>query len=92
MDNYNLILNLLRKGQYKAVVCQDCGKESIPYFGFASPCRYNNGSHHNFKLIDSTKKREQDKLRAAYSSVPSFDRANFDKHAPIGIKNLLTNK
>ena len=70
--------------------CIECGAESTLWFGFATGCRYNGGSHQHFEEIPTTPEHEKNKLQAAYSCCMYYDRANFEKHAPQEIKVLLT--
>jgi len=69
--------------------CIECGTEATLWFGFASGCRYNGGSHQKFEEIETTIEHERNKLRAAYSCCMYFDRANYEKYAPKEIKDLL---
>ena len=70
--------------------CLECGTESILWFGFASGCRYNGGSHQHFEEVETTIEHERNKLRSAYSCCMYYDRESFEKYAPQEIKDLLS--
>jgi len=72
--------------------CIECGAESTLFFGFASPCRYNGGSHREIEEVETTEKHEAKKLWAAYHSCMWYDRINFSKHASAEIKALLNRR
>ena len=71
--------------------CTDCGMESVPYFGMFAPCPVSqSGSHANLEYVAvAADETLAAKLRAAYNTVASFDRAKFDRHASPKLKRLL---
>ena len=70
--------------------CKLCGIESVPYFGFFAPCRADDlGSHRDTEEVEQDDVVVARTLQVAYSSVPWFDRAKFDKYANADAKALL---
>ena len=77
----------------KTATCADCGKESTLWFGFASPCRYNGGSHRQpFIEIDTDEEHEATKVWGAVHGCMWFDYKRFvESKSPLAIvaKELL---
>jgi hypothetical protein len=69
--------------------CIACGKEAVYYFGFASPCRFNGGSHPDHEEVETTLDHERVKVQACYSTCLGFERKLFDKHVPRDIRKIL---
>ena len=63
----------------KTSACVECGRESTLWFGFASPCRYNGGSHQRFVEVDTTSGHEAAKVWAAYHGGMYYDRQRFEQ-------------
>jgi len=59
--------------------CGDCGARSVPGFGMASRCRYNQGAHHNIRQVEVDIKEVREQFWAIYNCVPWFDRQRFDE-------------
>ena len=71
--------------------CVNCGAIPVPYFGFFAPCRADSlGGHRAFEQAEVDELTIARRLAAAYSSVPWFDRARFDKYASLEVKALLS--
>lgn len=70
--------------------CTSCGDLSVPYFGFFAPCRADSvGGHRELEPFEEDEVMVARRLRVAYSSVPWFDRAKFDKYASAETKALI---
>ncbi len=59
--------------------CDDCGYESVLFFGMFVPCKYNNGLHAHISDCAVDELTIARRLYAAYQCVPWFDRERFDK-------------
>ena len=70
--------------------CIECGAEATQFFGFATPCRFNGGSHQKFEEVETTPKNEAAKLYSAYHGGGMwYDRQKFDEYATLEQKTLL---
>jgi len=87
---YNEIVQAIRENKKLTTTrCVECGAESILYFGFSSPCQYNNGSHQKFEEVETTLKHEINKVKANYSCCMWFDREKFDNYVSDDIKKII---
>ena len=70
--------------------CQECGRISLPQFGFWTPCPCSPDGHHlRLQTVDIDINTVAIELGIAYENASHFDAAKFDKYASAETKALL---